>query len=92
LSNARESSGRIAGRPDTSMESETLTPSETRQLLESGIDVREVAERLVATGCWSESGAAEIVAFLTRGPDVLMKLNLTKTQKSTLQLRQSVIP
>jgi len=45
----------------------------------------------VETGCWSESGAAEIVAFLTRGPDVLMKLDLTKTQKSTPQLRRSVI-
>jgi hypothetical protein len=74
------------------MKSEELTPNDIRQLLESGIDPRNVAERLVETRCWSESGAAEIVAFLTRGPDVLMKLDLTKTQKSTPQLRRSIGP
>jgi len=72
------------------MDSIELTPNEIRQLLESGIDARVVAERLVATGCWSEAGAAEIVAFLTSGPDVLMKMDLTRAQKSTLQLRRSV--
>jgi hypothetical protein len=66
-----------------------LTPSEMRQLLESGIDARDIADRLVATGYWSEAGAAEIVAFLTRGPDVLMDKNITR-EKSTLQLRRSV--
>lgn len=64
------------------MKAEELTPHDIRQLLESGIDPREVAGRLVDTGCWSKAGANEIVAFLTRGPDVVMKIDLTKTQKS----------
>ena len=70
----------MPGRPEHLGASE-LTPNEIRRLLESGADRCEVANRLVETGCWSESGAAEIVAFLTGGPDVLMKLDLTKKQQ-----------
>ena len=81
----------MPGAPNT-LETSELTPNAIRRLLESGIDTCEVAARLVETGCWSESGAAEIVAFLTRGPDVLMKLDLTKTQQSTSRLRRSVSP
>jgi hypothetical protein len=81
----------LPGAPNT-LESRELTPNEIRRLLESGTDAGEVAARLVETGCWSESGAAEIVAFLTRGPDVLMKLDLTKRQESTSHLRRSVSP
>jgi hypothetical protein len=84
-------SGRVAGRArPIPMDSNELTPGEIRQLLASGGDAREVVACLVATGSWSEGGAAEIVAFLTRGPDVLMKMDITRTQKSTLQLRRSV--
>ena len=81
----------MPGAPNT-LESSELTPNEIRRLLRSGVDSCEVAARLVETGCWSESGAAEIVAFLSRGADALMKLDLTKRQESTSHLRRSVSP
>jgi len=41
-----------------------VTPSGVRRLLESGIQPERVAQLLVATGAWSESGASEIVSTL----------------------------
>ena len=39
-------------------------PEQIRALLEKGVDADEVARLLVATGCWSTSGASEIVSLL----------------------------
>ena len=41
-----------------------VTPSGVRRLLESGIEPERVAQFLVATGVWSESGASDIVSTL----------------------------
>ncbi len=41
-----------------------VTPSGVRRLLESGIQPERVAQLLVATGAWSESGASDIVSTL----------------------------
>jgi len=53
-----------------------VTPSGVRRLLESGIQPERVAQLLVATGDWSESGASDIVSTLAneahrRGPRVV---------------------
>jgi hypothetical protein len=53
-----------------------VTPSGVRRLLESGIQPERVAQLLVATGDWSESGASDIVATLANeahrvGPRVM---------------------
>ena len=46
-----------------------MTPGQVQHLLDSGIEAGDVVRLLVATGAWSESGAAEIVASFTRaGP------------------------
>ena len=42
-----------------------MTPNQVQHLLDSGIEVGDVARLLVATGAWTETGAAEIVATLT---------------------------
>ena len=39
------------------------------ELLESGVDSREIVRRMVATGDWSEAGAVGFVSFLTHGLD-----------------------
>ena len=51
---------------------EALTPAAVRTLLDTDAEA-DVVGRLVATGAWSEAGAAEIVAFLRSGPDGLLK-------------------
>ena len=43
-----------------------MTPGQVQHLLDSGIEAGDVVRLLVATGTWSESGAAEIVATFTR--------------------------
>ncbi len=43
-----------------------MTPSQAQHLLDSGIESGDVVRLLVATGAWSESGAAEIVSTLIR--------------------------
>ena len=43
-----------------------MTPSQVQHLLDSGIERGDVVRLLVATGAWSESGAAEIVSTLIR--------------------------
>ena len=48
----------------------SITPHrEITELLESGVDTREIVRRMVATGDWSEAGAADFVSFLAHGPD-----------------------
>ena len=48
----------------------SITPHrEITELLESGVDSREIVRRMVATGDWSEAGAVGFVSFLTDGPD-----------------------
>lgn len=42
-----------------------MTPNQVQHLLDSGIEAGDVARLLVATGAWTETGAAEIVATLT---------------------------
>ncbi len=58
------------------MNSHALTASDVRTMLESGVNPSNIAERLVETGAWSKSGANEIVRFMTRGPDPLMRVNM----------------
>jgi hypothetical protein len=41
-----------------------VTPGSVQRLLESGIEPERVAQLLVATGVWSESGASDIVSTL----------------------------
>jgi len=52
-----------------------LNDSDVRTMLQSGTDPSDIIERLVETGAWSNSGATEIVRFMTRGPDALMNTN-----------------
>ena len=51
-----------------------VSPGSVQRLLESGIEPKKVAQLLVATGVWSESGASDIVATMARAtrptPDV----------------------
>ena len=42
-------------------------------MLDSGVGEHEIIRRLIETGVWSSAGAADIVQFMTRGPDPLMK-------------------
>jgi hypothetical protein len=49
--------------------SRSLATGEITELLESGVDTREVVRRMVATGDWSEAGAVDFVSFLAHGPD-----------------------
>ncbi len=41
-----------------------MTPNQVQHLLDSGIEAGNVVRLLVATGAWTETGAAEIVATL----------------------------
>lgn len=54
----------------------TLTEWEVRNMVELGVEHAVIVERLVETGCWSKSGAREIVQFMTRGPDRLFRVNV----------------
>ena len=47
----------------------SLNASEVRAMLDSGAEHSTVIKQLIETGAWSESGAAEIVSFMTHGPD-----------------------
>jgi hypothetical protein len=49
--------------------SRSLPTGEITELLESGVDTREIVRRMVATGEWSEAGAVGFVSFLTHGQD-----------------------
>ncbi len=46
-----------------------VTPTRVEELLARGMDADEVVRLLVATGAWSESGAAEIVSTLGQRDD-----------------------
>lgn len=48
--------------------SRSLPTGEITELLESGVDGREIVRRMVATGDWSEAGAVGFVSFLTHSP------------------------
>jgi hypothetical protein len=48
--------------------SRSLATGEITELIESGMDAREIVRRMVATGDWSEAGAVGFVSFLA-GPD-----------------------
>jgi hypothetical protein len=54
----------------------SLSESDVRKMLELGVEHSAIIERLVETGDWSKSGANEIVRFMTRGPDALMRTSL----------------
>ncbi len=45
-------------------------------MLNAGVQHHEVIRQLVATGNWSKSGAAEIVEFMTHGPDALFNVKV----------------
>ena len=49
--------------------SRSLATGEITELIESGMDAREIVRRMVATGGWSEDGAVGFVSFLAHGPD-----------------------
>jgi len=49
--------------------SRSLPTGEITELLESGVDTREIVRRMVETGDWSEAGAVGFVSFLTHGPN-----------------------
>ena len=49
--------------------SRSLPTGEITELLESGVDTREIVRRMVATGDWSEAGAVGFVSFLSHGSD-----------------------
>ena len=70
----------------------SLTESDIRQMLGTGVPQAEITRRLVATGSWTQSGAAEIVRFLTRGPDALMRtsLKLPRPKRATDSSRAGV--
>ena len=53
-----------------------LAEADVRGMLDAGVPQTVVVQQLVATGYWSQSGASEIVRFLTRGPDRLLAHNL----------------
>lgn len=53
-----------------------LDVPDVRGMLAAGVDEAEIIQRLVATGNWTQSGANEIVRFLTRGPDALLKTSI----------------
>lgn len=53
-----------------------LAEQDVRGMLDAGVPQTEVVQQLVATGNWSQTGANEIVRFLTRGPDRLLAHNL----------------
>ena len=75
------------------MSSQTsLTEWEVRNMLELGVEHSVVIERLVETGNWTKSGANEIVRFMTRGPDALMKtsLKLPRPKRATGSSRAGV--
>ena len=54
----------------------SLSESDVRDMLELGVEHSGIVDRLVETGDWSKSGANEIVRFMTRGPDALMRTSL----------------
>lgn len=43
----------------------SMTPAVVQRLLQSGVDEASVVAGLVGTGAWSESGALEIVRFMS---------------------------
>jgi hypothetical protein len=51
----------------------SLSAWDVRKMLDSGVGQHEIIRRLIDTGVWSRAGAAEIVQFMTYGPDPLMK-------------------
>jgi hypothetical protein len=51
----------------------SLSAWDVRKMLDSGVGRHEIVRRLIETGVWSRAGAAEIVQFMTSGPDPLMK-------------------
>ena len=53
-----------------------LSEADVRAMLTSGVAEAAIINRLVESGDWSQSGANEIVRFLTRGPDALMTTSL----------------
>ena len=65
----------------------SLNASEVRAMLDSGAEHSTVIKQLIETGAWSESGAAEIVSFMTHGPDRLMKTTASprRTKQPTIE-------
>jgi len=53
-----------------------LSAPDVRTMLTSGVHQQEVIRQLVSTGNWSEAGAAEIVRFMTHGPDALFNVKV----------------
>jgi len=51
------------------------TAADVCTMLNTGIEERELVRRLTASGVWSKSGAAEIIRFMTDGPDPLLAVN-----------------
>jgi hypothetical protein len=49
--------------------SRSLLTGEITELLESGVDTREIVWAMLATGNWSEAGAVGFISFLTEGLD-----------------------
>ena len=46
----------------------SMTPEQVARLVDRGVAADDVVRLLVATGSWSEAGAAEIVSTLTQRP------------------------
>ena len=69
-----------------------LNEVDVRGMLAAGVGETEVIRQLVATGSWSKSGANEIVRFMTRGPDALMKASvlLPRPKRPSSGLRAGV--
>ena len=70
----------------------SLSTADVHKMLELGVEHRVIVERLVETGDWSKSGANEIVRFMTRGPDALMKTSvlLPRPKRPSSGLRAGV--
>ena len=47
----------------------SVTPAQVADFLSRGVNTDEIIRLLVATGTWSESGAAEIVSTIAQQPD-----------------------
>lgn len=45
----------------------SVSPNQVAELLERGVGTEEIARLLVATGTWSDAGAAEIVSTIAQG-------------------------
>jgi hypothetical protein len=69
-----------------------VSPGSVKRLLESGIEPDRIAQLLVATGVWSESGASDIISTMARAnrPASAVKVG-TQAGLSTMGQRDTAL-